>query len=191
MKLPPALMMFVLKLAQRPLSALTMITSVLLSVPRARLSSSGWSDASTRTATLVSTRCICTANGRAFMIRSCARRSFDAATIFIALVICCVFFTARMRRRRSISDGICHSSRGCGLSRRELARELLHGRGQRALQLIVELLLLRDSPEQIRVPIVDELIELGLERTHVGHGDVVEMSVGAGVDDRHLPFDRQ
>ena len=29
---------------------------------------------------------------------SCARRSFDAATIFMALVICCVFFTARTRR---------------------------------------------------------------------------------------------
>ncbi len=40
------------------------------------------------------------------MIRSCARRSFDAATIFIALVICCVFFTARTRRRRSMSDGM-------------------------------------------------------------------------------------
>ena len=51
-----------------------------------------------------STRCICTAYGRAFMMRSCARRSFDAATIFIALVICCVFFTARTRRRRSISE---------------------------------------------------------------------------------------
>ena len=30
------------------------------------------------------------------MIRSCARRSFDAATIFMAFVICCVFFTARI-----------------------------------------------------------------------------------------------
>jgi len=37
---------------------------------------------------------------------SCARRSFDAATIFIAFVICCVFLTARIRRRRSIKDGI-------------------------------------------------------------------------------------
>ena len=34
--------------------------------------------------------------GRALMIRSCARRSFDAATIFIAFVICCVFLTARI-----------------------------------------------------------------------------------------------
>jgi len=40
------------------------------------------------------------------MIRSCDRRSFDAATIFIALVICCVFLTARIRRRRSMSDGM-------------------------------------------------------------------------------------
>ena len=40
------------------------------------------------------------------MMRSCARRSFDAATIFMALVICCVFLTARIRRRRSISDGM-------------------------------------------------------------------------------------
>src|SRR3984957_20092356 len=191
MKFPPALMMFVLKLPHRPLSALTMITSVLLSAPRGRLSSSGWSDASTRTATLASTRCICTAKGRAFMIRSWARRSFDAATIFIALVICCVFFTARMRRRRSISDGIDHSSRGCGLSRREVARELLHGGSQRGLQLIVELFLLRDATEQIRVAIVDELMELGLECPHVRDGDAVEISVGAGEDDRHLAFDRQ
>jgi hypothetical protein len=63
-------------------------------------------DGSTRDATLPSTRCICTAYGLAFMIRSCARRSFDAATIFIALVICCVFLTARIRRRRSINDGM-------------------------------------------------------------------------------------
>ena len=44
------------------------------------------------------------------MMRSCARRSFDAATIFIAFVICCVFFTARTRRRRSISDGMYDST---------------------------------------------------------------------------------
>ena len=46
------------------------------------------------------------------MIRSCERRSFDAATIFIALVICCVFFTERIRRRRSMSDGMIQSHRG-------------------------------------------------------------------------------
>jgi hypothetical protein len=39
-------------------------------------------------------------------MRSCARRSFDDETIFIAFVICCVDFTARTRRRMSISDGM-------------------------------------------------------------------------------------
>ena len=48
------------------------------------------------------------ANGRVDTTRSCARRSLDAATIFIAFVICCVFFTARMRRRMSISEGMVH-----------------------------------------------------------------------------------
>jgi len=44
--------------------------------------------------------------GRATMTRSCARRSLAAETIFMALVICSVFFTERMRRRRSIRLGI-------------------------------------------------------------------------------------
>ena len=39
-------------------------------------------------------------------MRSCARRSFDDETIFMAFVICCVDFTARTRRRMSISDGM-------------------------------------------------------------------------------------
>jgi hypothetical protein len=34
-------------------------------------------------------------------IRSCARRSRAAATIFIARVICCVLLTERIRRRMS------------------------------------------------------------------------------------------
>src|SRR5258708_32774350 len=40
------------------------------------------------------------------MVRSCARRSLAAETIFMALVICCVFLTERMRRRISIKLGI-------------------------------------------------------------------------------------
>src|SRR3954453_5722085 len=35
-------------------------------------------------------------------MRSCARRRRAAEIIFIALVICCVFFTLRIRRRMSI-----------------------------------------------------------------------------------------
>jgi hypothetical protein len=39
-------------------------------------------------------------------MRSCARRSREAATIFMALVICCVDLTARTRRRMSRREGI-------------------------------------------------------------------------------------
>src|SRR5205807_9671197 len=44
--------------------------------------------------------------GRDEITRSCARRSFAAETIFMALVICCVFLTERMRRRISIRLGM-------------------------------------------------------------------------------------
>src|SRR5204863_5914318 len=54
--------------------------------------------------------------GRDAIVRSCARRSFAAETIFMALVICCVFFTERMRRRISIKLGM-------GFCRRVLRQE--------------------------------------------------------------------
>src|SRR5512142_1878454 len=180
-------MMFVLKLPQSPLSAVTTITSVRLAGVGSRSASSGCADGSTRVARLARTRCICCAYGRALIIRSCARRSFDAATIFIALVICCVFLTARIRRRRSMREGI---SGGGRLSRREVADELLHRGVQRRLELIVELLLLGDAAEQLRVARLDELVEPGLERAHVVDRDAVEIAVRAGVDDRDLALDR-
>src|SRR5262245_33239679 len=102
------------------------------------------------------------------MMRSCARRSFDAATIFIALVICCVFLTARIRRRRSIRDGMM----GLALRRRRLARgevlRELRDRGvQRRLEVVVELLLLLDVLEDARMARFDVAVELGLERARV------------------------
>src|SRR6185369_13161669 len=103
------------------------------------------------------------------MIRSCARRSFDAATIFIALVICCVFLTARIRRRRSISDGMV--SRRGRLPGSEVAGELFHRAVQGRLQLIVELLLLPDAAEHLRVPRFEVLIQLALEVANVRDGD--------------------
>src|SRR5438477_2603451 len=38
--------------------------------------------------------------------RDCARRSFAAATISMALKICCMLLVARIRRRRSLRDAI-------------------------------------------------------------------------------------
>ena len=74
-----------------------------------------WST-STRVETDASTSRSAAAYGRAAIIRSCARRSFAAATIFMALVICCVFLTLRIRRRRSIVLGIVWLSAAAAIS---------------------------------------------------------------------------
>src|SRR5262245_40635320 len=112
-------------------------------------------------------------------MRSCERRSFDAATIFIAFVICCVDFTARIRRRISISDGIhrSHSSsclrgyfgsswlRCARLSRRlELRPELLQRPVQFVAQRIIELLLAGDGSQNPGMARFEEAVELLLVR---------------------------
>src|SRR5918997_2176205 len=63
------------------------------------------------------------AKGRAASAALCARRSFAAATICMALVIFCVAFTEAMRLRRSFSEGIERSY----LSLRERLGEGLDG----------------------------------------------------------------
>src|SRR5688500_2936585 len=111
------------------------------------------------------------------MIRSCARLSFEAATIFMALVICCVFLTARTRRRRSMSDGITGRLGGGRSLRREIAREQFHGLVERALELIVELLLLGDAAEQLRMARLEILVQPGLEGADLGCRDGVQIAV--------------
>src|ERR1700712_4137688 len=53
-----------------------------------------------------STRSMRSANGRAASAAFCARRSFDAATICMALVIFCVALVEAMRTRMSLSEAI-------------------------------------------------------------------------------------
>src|SRR6478735_1415617 len=100
-----ALMTFALKAPARPLSPLIR-TMRYFSSPRG--SSSGCENSPT-TLPLRSPRTsfIFDAKGRAAVTRSCDRFSLAAATIFIALVICCVFLTDLMRRRMSKRLGIC------------------------------------------------------------------------------------
>src|SRR5688572_9915307 len=132
------------------------------------------------------------ANGRDATTRSCARFRREAAIIFIALVICCVDLTARIRRRRSISDGICIGPWGlsggrprrCLRGRGELLRELLQRRFQSGLDLVVEGLLLRDAGDDAGVARLEEAIELLLVTQHVLDGDAVEEALRRGVDDR-------
>ena len=95
-------MMLALKPPASPLSAVTTTTSTRLPV---RSSSSGCDPGLARAAMLESTSSIRRAKGRAANIASWARRSLAAETIFMALVICCVFFTDLMRRRMSTRAG--------------------------------------------------------------------------------------
>ena len=61
-------------------------------------------------AMLPSTRSIRSANGRAASAAIWARRSFDAATICIALVIFCVALVAAMRTRMSLREAMSSQS---------------------------------------------------------------------------------
>ena len=118
------------------------------------------------------------AYGRAAITRSCARRSLAAETIFMALVICCVFFTERMRRRMSIKLGM----RGYRLVfRDEAGFEFLDRRRQLSLQRVVESLLLANLLEDRRVRILDEAVQFLFELAALLHRQIVEEALGAGV----------
>src|SRR5207302_10052920 len=94
------------------------------------------------------------------MVRSCARRSFAAETIFMALVICCEFLTERMRRRISIRLGICLYRR---LGLRKPFLELLHSRLDLRLQVSIQHLFGPDVFEDGGVNVIDEFVLLFLE----------------------------
>ena len=72
--------------------------------------------------------------GRAAMIASCARRSFAAATSFIARVILRVFLTLTIRLRMAFRLGMARLTSSL---RRELLREL----GERVAQLLLDVAL--------------------------------------------------
>src|SRR5215469_13376670 len=95
-----------------------------------------------------STRTNSFAYGRAARAASCARRNRAAATNFMARVICWVFFTERMRRRKSRSVGIpVRQSKSliCGSRRRrEALLKRIDGLLDFRLEGVVEGLLGRD-----------------------------------------------
>src|SRR5882724_6679833 len=80
---------------------------------------------------LPSTRSIRSANGRAASAATCARRSLEAATICIALVIFCVALVEAMRTRMSLREAIQLRPRGAPIHLGEALRVAF----DRALQL--------------------------------------------------------
>src|ERR1019366_6222679 len=122
------------------------------------------------------------------MVRSCARRSFAAETIFMALVICWVFLTERMRRRISIKLGM----RLCRWVLRYEARlELFDDGLDLAGEVCVEDLLSADFVEHGAVRVVHEAVQLGFELAADIHREIVQVALGAGPDNHDLFFDGQ
>src|SRR6478672_5633611 len=122
------------------------------------------------------------------MVRSCARRSFAAETIFMALVICCVFLTERMRRRMSIKLGIGFCRWVLG---KEPRLELFDDRLYLGGEIRVESLLCADFVQQRTVRIVQEAVQLRFELPADGDFEIVQIAFGSGPDDHDLLFDGQ
>src|SRR6266567_2939137 len=90
------------------------------------------------------------------MTRSCARRSLAAETIFMALVICCVFLTERMRRRISIRLGM----RSRWKLRHEPRLEFVEHRYHLLAQVVVQHFLGGYLVPQRAVSVVHEAVQL-------------------------------
>src|SRR3954464_7560979 len=132
------------------------------------------------------TLAIICAYGRAVTARSCARRSFAAETIFMALVICRVFFTLRMRRRMSRMFAKLCSYRHCLTRTHKRLLEIVERLLQIRLDRVVERLLLLDRLRQVRIDRVHVLVQLGLEVADLLDGKVVDITISSGEDDRYL-----
>ncbi len=103
---------------------------------------------------------------------SCARRSLAAETIFMALVICCVFFTERMRRRMSIKLGM----RGYRLVvRHEAGLEFLdRRRSSWPFSASSSAFFSRISSKMVGMRVFDEAVQLLFELAALLHRQIVQ-----------------
>src|SRR5476651_2780371 len=119
------------------------------------------------------------------MACSWARRSLAAATIFMALVIFCVDWTLRIRKRKVLRLGI-------GAERSLCLSELLDEVAEERLQLVVGLLddlaLVADRGQD-RALGAQRLVHLPLELADAGDRQGVEEAAGAGIERDDLLFD--
>src|SRR5206468_2314391 len=125
-------------------------------------------------------------------MRSCARRSFAAATSFIARVIFCVDWTERIRRWMSRSVAMRPDLRGLDALRRgELRLGFGHRRRQRIARRVRELLAVADLGEDLRRAALEPGVEEGLELADRVDRQIVEESLRTREDDDDLLLDRQ
>src|SRR3990167_5774171 len=171
-----------------------------------RRASKGCAGDSIRAARLSSTSRSRPAYGRALKTRSCALRSRAAEIIFIALVICCVLRTERMRRRMSIklaiylvpvldTEPVARWLPGSGCRCPLFALETLLEFGEHfceiMLQGVIQLFFLHYLFPQRWMTVLNVTIQLGLEAPDVVDRDIVDETVGSCVDRKHLLDHRQ
>src|SRR6266404_1024870 len=118
------------------------------------------------------------------MAWSWARRSLAAATIFIALVIFCVDWTLRIRRRKVLRLGISTYARSG-----ELLGEVDDKGAQLLFDVLGDLALLADRGKD-RALGAQRVEQAGLEIADARDRQVVEMAAGAGEQRADLLFDQ-
>src|SRR5262249_5643433 len=184
------LIRFELKAPASPLSPVISTSKIRCA---GRCASSGFSAARSSVAAAAATFARTFRNsepyGRDAITRSCARRSFAAETIFMALVICCVFLTERMRRRISIRLGICLYRRGHIADETDL--ELLDRAPHLGFQFLIQRLLGPDLLEDARVRALHECVQALFELAALLHWNIVQEALRTGVDNHDLLFQRQ
>src|SRR5689334_14731950 len=127
------------------------------------------------------------AKGRAASAATCARRSLEAATICMALVIFCVALVAAMRTRMSLRLAMSNCSRSLPMPP---SGECLGVAVDHALELgrigIGQITAFADAVEQIGMLAAQQRQEPALERTHAGDIDGIKIAVDTCVDHADL-----
>src|SRR5271155_2096471 len=187
--------MLLLNAPASPRSPLSTITRIFFS---SRFASSGCSGSSMRDMIDRSMRATSTAWGRAASADSCARRNRAAATNFIARVICCVFFTERMRRRKSRSvamsvgsvDSLFRGSaggrRGILNRRHEPFLETVRGFLDFRLDPVIQGLFFGNGFQNAAVAAFHELNKFTFKSPHLIHRNVVDHAAGGHKKAQHL-----
>src|SRR5512147_2532301 len=141
---------------------------------------------------LPSTVSMRSANGRAASAAACARRSLEAATICMALVIFCVALVAAMRTRMSLRLAMSYESRSLPIpsSGERLGVAVDHGLefGRIGIRQVAAL---ADAVEQIDVLAAQQRQQPAFERPHAGDVDRIEIAVDAGINHADLLFHLQ
>src|SRR5687767_11755870 len=147
----------------------------------------------TATAMLRNTLSMRSAKGRAASAAACARRSFDAATICMALVIFCVALVEARRTRMSLRLAIQSIPVNAGAS--ITSSEGLGVSVDHALQLLLgiagKVVGLANILEDVAVLGPHQRQQAVLERAHPVDRDRIEIAVHAGIDHHDLLFHLQ